>query len=137
MARLPMDNRGFATKTVCLVAGSALGALIRSLMTLRWFWFPLQLLVATTGAVLASFALVGLVLASEAGPNVRAFVVGTSATMASVSAYIGIGVSRSGWIGAAFLIVTPAAVLIGLVAGGILGVLAKRVRRHPRRWAHD
>jgi hypothetical protein len=74
---------------------------------------------------LVGFALVGLVLASEAGPNVRAFVVGTSGTIASLSAYIGIGVSRPGWIAVAFLVLTPVAVLVGLVAGGSVGVLLK------------
>jgi hypothetical protein len=104
---------------------------LRFPMKSLWFQTPTLLLIGTIVAALVGFVLVGLVLASGAGRNVRAFVVGTSGTIASLSAYIGTGVSQSGWIAAGFLILTPAAVLIGLVAGGSLGVFLKTGWRSP------
>src|SRR5207244_4211410 len=106
----------------CLVAGGAVGAVIRFFAVL-WWPSPLQILFTTLIAALVAFVLVGIVLALRAGAKVRAFVAGTSGAVASLSAYIGIGINQQAWLAAAFLILTPAAVLTGLIAGASLGVL--------------
>ena len=128
---MPANNRRSVLKTACVIAGCVLGAVIRYLMKSLWSSIPLLLLTTTIVAVVLGFVVVGLVLASSAGPNVRAFLVGMSGTIASISAYVGIGVSQPSWIAVAFLILTPVAVLIGLVGGGLLGVRVNSGSRSP------
>jgi hypothetical protein len=104
-----------------IVAGAAAGTVIRYI-TFQCWPAPAHLLITTLISALSGFALLGFVLASPAGPGVRAFTAGLSGAITSVSVYVATGISLPLWFAIAFLILTPAAIVAGLTVGALVGV---------------
>ncbi|WP_460356837.1 chromosome condensation protein CrcB [Mycobacterium sp. ZZG] len=104
-----------------LVPGGAVGALIRYAAADTWPQ-PHQLLVSTTLTVGVAFTVATFVVARGATGPVLSFVLGVCAGAASLSAYAVLTVSQPALLSIAFLTLTPAAALGGL----LLGLLATR-----------
>jgi fluoride ion exporter CrcB/FEX len=101
------------------VLGGAIGAMIRYAMSQTWP-SPRQVLLCTVLTAAAGFLIVGLLLGVTNSRIVRALTVTLCGAAASLSAYSIIGVGQTPWLAAAFLVLTPAAALIALVAGMLL-----------------
>ena len=113
-----------------IIVGSAVGAAIRYAMFQTWPG-PAHLLIATLISGIFGFALVGFLLASRAGPEIRAFVAGACGAITTVSVYIAVGISQPPWIAVAMITLTPVSIAAGLVIGALLNVSLKS-RRGPQ-----
>jgi fluoride ion exporter CrcB/FEX len=118
---MPRENRSSVRDVASIVAGSALGAVVRY-VTFQCWPTPAHLLITTLVPALSGFALVGFVLTSRAGPEVRAFVAGVCGAITSVSVYVAIGISQPRWAAIALLVLTPVAIVAGLIVGALVGV---------------
>jgi fluoride ion exporter CrcB/FEX len=122
---MPKVNLSGKRDVASIVAGGAVGAVVRYVTFQSWP-APAHLLITTLISALSGFAVLGFVLASRAGQAVRAFVAGCSGAITSVSVFVAIGIIQPPWIAIAFLILTPAAIVAGLIVGGLAGVSVNR-----------
>jgi fluoride exporter len=102
-----------------VVAGGAVGAVLRYVMSTTWP-SPHQVLLATVLTAATAFLIVGFLLGASDSRVARALVATTCGAAASLSAYSIIGVGQTPWLAAAFLLLTPAAALAALVVGLLL-----------------
>jgi fluoride ion exporter CrcB/FEX len=124
------DNQGSTRDVACIIVGSGLGAVIRYVMFQAWP-APTHLFTATLISGISGFALVGFVLASRAGPEIRAFVAGICGAITSVSVYIAVGINQPPWTAIALITLTPVSMVTGIIIGALLG-LSVTSRRSPR-----
>src|SRR5439155_22034011 len=107
---------------------SAPGAVIRYVIS-QWWPTPQQFVICTLILALSTFALLGFVLASPAGPDARAFVAGISGARTSVSFYVAIGISQPPWAAIVVLILTPLSTIAAFVGGAMAGVSTTAQRK--------
>lgn len=105
-----------------MVAGGAVGALIRYAAAQAWPQPP-QMLISTTVTVGLAFAVAGFLMTRAATSVLPGFVLGVCAGAASLSAWAVLTVSQPPLLSIAFLTLTPAAAIGGLA----LGLLTARV----------
>lgn len=99
-----------------MVAGGAVGGVLRYLMSMAWP-SPHQVLLATVLTAAAALLIVGFLLGVTNSRVARAFVVTMCGAAASLSAYSIIGIGQTPWLAAAFLLLTPTAALAALAVG--------------------
>jgi fluoride ion exporter CrcB/FEX len=107
---------------VAVILGGTLGALLRYALAATWP-LPKQVLVSTVLTAGVAFLIAGFLLATRASSLLSTAVLGMCASAASLSAYAVLTVSQTPKLSLAFLILTPAAAIGGLLCG----LLAARV----------
>ena len=105
-----------------MVAGGAVGALIRFAAAQAWPQPP-QMLISTTVTVALAFAVAGFLMTRSATSVLPGFLLGVCAGVASLSAWAVLTISQPPLLSIAFLTLTPSAAIGGLA----LGLLAARV----------
>src|SRR3954451_15558285 len=114
-------NQDSTRDVASIIVGSAVGAVIRYAMFQTWP-APAHLLIATLISGISGFALVGFVLASRAGPEIRAFVAGVCGAITTVSVYISVGINQPPWTAIALITLTPVSIVTGIIVGALLGL---------------
>jgi hypothetical protein len=115
---VPDRHRAALAHPVALIAGGAVGAVLRHGLSTLWPR-PGQTLVTTVVVTACAFVVAGFVLTAGPMTTVRAAVLGVSVSAASLSAWAVLTITQTPLLSAAFLTLTPAAALGGL-AGGLL-----------------
>lgn len=120
---VPGRHRRSHAQPVALIVGGSAGALLRYALTTTWP-HPHQILMTTVLMVGMAFLISAFVLASGPTTVLSNVVLGLCASAASLSVYAVLTISASMRLSLAFLILTPAAAIAGLMCG----LLVARVR---------
>ncbi|PQP51212.1 chromosome condensation protein CrcB [Mycolicibacterium austroafricanum] len=113
---MPGRHRRSQAQPWALVVGGALGALIRYALAQAWPQ-PKQLLISTTVTVGLAFLVATYLMAVGVTSALHSVAVGVCASAASLSAYAVLTVSQPPKLSIAFLTLTPAAAIGGLLCG--------------------
>ncbi|WNG88975.1 chromosome condensation protein CrcB [Mycobacterium sp. ITM-2016-00317] len=113
---MPGRHRSSQPHLWAVVAGGAVGALIRYAAAQAWPEPP-QMLISTTVTVALAFAIAGFLMTRAATSALPGFVLGVCAGAASLSAWAVLTVSQPPVLSIAFLTLTPAAAIGGLALG--------------------
>jgi hypothetical protein len=113
-----------------LIGGIAAGAVFRYYLH-HWWPAPAQSLAVTLITAAAAFLLLGFLLASPTMAELRALVAGFTGATVSLSAYVVAGITHTGWVGFAFLILTPITLVVALAVGARLGLMITAHRWPP------
>jgi fluoride ion exporter CrcB/FEX len=128
---MPTESRSSTRDVASIIVGSAVGAVIRYAAFQTWL-APAELLTATIISGISGFALAGFVLASQARPEVRAFVAGVCGAITSVSAYVAVGISQPPWVAIAVITLMPVSIVAGLIGGALVGISITGRRKSAR-----
>jgi hypothetical protein len=112
---------------VPLIIGGGFGVLAQYL-AVAYSHSVRQLIAATLVSIFVGSALLGVLLASSAGPLIRAFVAGFVGAMGSVGIYTAVGVSQPSAVLAWILVLAPILLLSGLVGGATATIIVRRRR---------
>jgi fluoride ion exporter CrcB/FEX len=113
---VPGRHRRSQAQPWALVVGGALGALIRFALAQAWPQ-PKQMLISTIVTVGLAFLLATYLMAVGVTSALHSVAVGVCAGAASLSAYAVLTVSQPPRLSIAFLTLTPAAAIGGLLCG--------------------
>lgn len=113
---MPGRHRRSQAQPWALVVGGALGALIRYALAQAWPQ-PKQLLISTTVTVGLAFLVATYLMAVGVTSALHSVAVGVCTGAASLSAYAVLTVSQPPKLSIAFLTLTPAAAIGGLLCG--------------------
>ncbi|MDW5612036.1 chromosome condensation protein CrcB [Mycolicibacterium sp. D5.8-2] len=122
---MPGRHRRFQAPPWALVIGGALGALIRYALAQAWPQ-PKQLLISTIVTVGLAFLVATYLMAVGVTSALHSVAVGVCASAASLSAYAVATVSQPPRLSIAFLTLTPAAAIGGLLCGLVAARLVAR-----------
>jgi fluoride ion exporter CrcB/FEX len=114
-------NRKARQNAVFMVAGGALGAAVRYLIS-GWAEATIPVLLTTVVSVGAGFILLGFVLASPVGGDLRSLVAGAAGAVGSVSTYATVGITATFWLAVSLLVLTPVIAAASFAVGAALGV---------------
>jgi fluoride ion exporter CrcB/FEX len=110
---------------VALIIGGAVGALLRYALATTWPQ-PDELLLSTTVTAGLAFLVAGYLLASGPTSALHFVALGLCGSVASLSAYAVLTVGQQPWLSIAFLTLTPAAAIGGLLCGLAAARVAER-----------
>lgn len=122
---MPGRHRRSTTQPLALIAGGTAGALVRYAVTTTWP-APHQLLVSTVVTVGAAFLVAAYVLALGPGSVLNYAVLGFCGSVASLSAWAVFTISTPMKLSLAFLTLTPAAAVTGLLCGLLVARVTAR-----------
>ncbi|MDG4664248.1 chromosome condensation protein CrcB [Mycobacterium sp. 236(2023)] len=113
---MPGRHRRNQLRPLALIAGGTVGALLRYGLAITWP-LPQQMLVSTIVTVGVAFLIAAFVLASGARTALHDVVLGVCGSAASLSAWAVLTISQPMKLSLAFLVLTPAAAIVGLLCG--------------------
>ena len=114
--RVPGRHRRSHAQPVALILGGSAGALLRYALTTTWP-LPHEILVTTILTVALAFVVSGYLLATGPASALHFALLGVCGSAASLSTYAVLTVSQPPRLSIAFLTLTPAAAIGGLLCG--------------------
>ncbi|MDA2895452.1 chromosome condensation protein CrcB [Mycolicibacterium sp. BiH015] len=112
-------QRRHEMRPLALTAGGAVGAVLRYALSTTWP-LPHQVLISTVATVGFAFLIATFVLASGATSTLHAVVLGLCGSAASLSAWAVLTIDAPMRLSLAFLVVTPAMAVVGVLCGLVM-----------------
>ena len=113
---MPGRHRRSPVRPLALIVGGTVGALVRYAVATTWPK-PQHMLIPTLVAVLVAFLVAAFVFATGPRSSLQYLILGVCGGVASLSAWAVLTISTPMRLSLAFLTLTPAAAITGLLCG--------------------